>query len=221
MKTGFVNFQPVNTCLAVGFRIDAPEIIRAKKYLANKYGSKYDFAPHITLLLVPYREDAFYKVLPDFEKYFVNLRPFKVKLDSLLLTPKRRFFSIEIGSEYVKPIHKDLFKIASKYRAKEIREKDLKRIGEGFYNKEEVANLEKYGIAHSGDLFQCHLSIGDVVPENVDLKKVEEVLLAILNPIIGTQVSVNEISLILHTDAPKQSEMVELWRKNYQLKEKS
>lgn len=212
-----MKFTPVNTCIASDFRIDIPQINEAKKLLAEKYDSKFNIPSHITVLLMPFTQELFDEAKPEIEEYFQKLKPVNITIGDLICELDRRFLSLKVNEEEILPIHRKLLALAGKYRTNQLREKDIRRLEEGRYSDIEKTNLEKHGFAFSDNLFNSHLTLGNVSTTDVDLSEVKKQLDNLLKPILRKQISLSRIKLVFHTDSPIQSDIVELWSKEYDL----
>lgn len=212
-----MNFTPVNTCIASDFRVDISEINAAKKSLAEKYGSRFNIPSHITVLLMPFTQELFDKAKPEIEDYLQKLKPVNITIGDPVCELDRKFFSLTVNEEEILPIHRKLLALAGKYRTNQLREKDIRRLEEGRYGDIEKANLEKHGFAFSDNLFNSHLTLGNVSVPDVDLSEVKKQLDNLLKPILHKQIPLSRIKLVFHTDSPVQSDMVELWSKEYLL----
>lgn len=212
-----MNFTPVNTCIASDFRVDIPEINAAKKLLTEKYGSKFNIPSHITVLLMPFTQEFFDEAKPEIEDYFQKLKPVNITIGDLVCEPDRNFFSLNVNEEEILPIHRKLLALAGKYRTNQLREKDIKRPQEGRCGETERANLEKHGFAFSDNLFNSHLTLGNISASDVDLSEVKKQLDNLLKPTLHKQIPLSRIKLVFHTDSPIQSDMIELWSKEYLL----
>lgn len=211
-----MNFIPVNTCVAADFRVDVDAINQAKKILAEKYSSKFNIPSHITVLLMPYTQTLFNTVRPEVENYFSSLRPISITVKSLDCETERRFFSLKVDEEELLKVHRDLLTLAGKYRSSELREKDIKRLDEGRYSQIEKDNLIKHGFAFTDNLFNSHLTLGNC-SDDVDLEIVKKELFKVLCHLIGTQIILNRVNFVFHTDSLNQSDMIELYKKEFNL----
>mgnify|MGYP001612959462 CR=1 FL=1 len=210
------NFIPVNTCVAADFRVDVAEINQAKNLLAEKYASKFNIPSHITILLMPYTQTLFERVKPELERFFSSLSPIIITIKSLDCETDRKFFSLKVDEAGLLKVHRELLSIAGKYRSNELREKDIKRLEEGRYEQIEKDNLVKHGFVFTDNLFNSHLTLGSC-PGEADLEKVKGELSEILNHLIGTKIILNHVNFVFHTDSPNQSDMVELYKKEFLL----
>lgn len=206
---------PVNTCLSAGTDIENEIILKAKRFLAINYQNQYDLPPHLTYMLCPFPEYNLEKIKPEIEQYLKNKKTMKFTLGDLELEPKKRFFSIPVRGEEIKLIHKELLILFNKYRDNRVREKDITRINSGERSEEEIELIKKYGYFRVLDKFSAHITIGNVEASDDQIPLITQNLNRMLAEVINKRLEINKIKVVFHTDSEIQSEMKELWKKDY------
>lgn len=185
-------------------RIPFPQTInkvlkREKDRFVAKYGSSYKSEPHITLYLGRYTKQGFSKLIPDLLS--LSIKQFSV----FLLKPKmtlgkefqHKFFFVDISNKKeLYALHVAVLKLTVRYRSPLLRKKDQQRLRTGLYGKAERNNLSRYGCVHVLQLFEPHITLGEVgvnekQPALADVQKN-------LKSIKGARFSVSNFTALLH-----------------------
>lgn len=211
--------KPINTCLTAYTDIDNKFIARAKHFLSKDYHNRYDSLPHLTYMICPFPEYNLEKIKREIDSYFKNKTPFIFNLSNLHFEPKRKFYSIPVIGENIKKLHEDLVHLFNKYRDDHIREKDILRIEAGEREQEEINLIKQYGYFRIFDRFTPHITIGNVETSGENIQQITQKLNEVLLEIVGKSIVVEKISVIFHTDSEVQTEMKELWGKDYFLQQ--
>lgn len=127
---------------------------------------------HITLYMCRF-ERASYKLLIK-SLYDTELNKFSVNIDRLTFTPSKnggKFCSIKIKGKSLQKIHEQIVSIANPLRNNLIRSKELQRVKDDVYSKKEIELLYKYGYVEVMENYRPHITIGDNVSVNAQLKK--------------------------------------------------
>jgi hypothetical protein len=189
----------------------------AKKYMSQNYGNTFDIEPHITHLLLPLFENEFYKLQETLHKYLSNLKPFEIKIGGISISKKRKFFALEIHDPKLARFHAELLKLVEPYRKGAVREKDLKRLGDNFYNSKEVENIKKFGYPRVLKLNKPHITLGSCEHDQCNLNEIRNELEKILKNTINSKYKINNLVFMLHTNSEHQSDMVEIYKKTINL----
>jgi 2'-5' RNA ligase len=188
----------------VSIQVPFPEKIskvlkQEKDRFVAKYGSSYKSEPHITLWLGRYTKEGFLKLIPDLQE--LSLKSFTISL----LKPEvikegglhRHLYIIDASNkEQLRALHKEISKIAVRYRSPLLREKDQKRLRAGLYGTEERQNLDSYGYARALQSFEPHITLGEI-----DVNDPQPVLKDIqknLEQIEGEEIIVSQIVVVFH-----------------------
>ncbi len=187
----------------VSIRIDFPEQVTAilkkeKQDFITKYGGSYNSDPHITLYLSSYALEGFPKLIEDLKR--ITIKPFTFSLLKPTIIPEDKGRKLCIVDVSNKPelldLHTQVLEVAAKYRSPHIREKDQQRLEQGLYGEKERYNLEHYGHVRALELFEPHITLGEIPIEahDPDLHDIEKNL----QPVLGEQILVSEIVVYFH-----------------------
>ncbi len=154
----------------IGVHIPLPkklvrEIQKLSKRLNFPYQSYYGLPPHITLHLARIEKNGFPRLVSSIAK--LPVKPFSVRLTSLMCDTKSRRVPIFIAKKIYKSqtllhFHERIVHATNTVRSGLIRTKDLKRIQEGLYTKEEIAYIHKYGYLLVMKNYVPHISLGAI-----------------------------------------------------------
>lgn len=141
------------------------EIQKLSKLLNFPYKSYYGLPPHITLHLARIKENNFERLCESIDR--LPKKPFTVQLTSLLCDTKSRRIPIFIVQRIHKTpplmqLHANIVRATNAVRGGLIRTKDLKRIQEGLYTKEEIAYIRQYGYLLVMKNYMPHISLGKI-----------------------------------------------------------
>lgn len=209
--------KPINTCLSAGTDIENNTIAQAKVYLSEKYNNKYNLTPHLTYMICPFPEYNLQKIIPELDAYFKEKRQLVLRLNDLHFNPRRKFFSMPISGTEVNDIHKDLVLLFNKFLDGSVRAKDIERIKAGERDAKEIELIKKYGYFRIFDNFTPHITIGNVEAEDAEIPAIEQKLKQMLADLINNDIIVDNVHVTFHTDSEVQSEMQEIWGKDYKL----
>jgi len=158
----------------ISIRIAFPENItaileREKNRFVGEYGSSYTSAPHITLYLGRYIEEGFPRLIEDLRK--LPLEPFTISLlkPEMIVEKElqRNFYFVDISNkETLRELHAKILPIAARYRSTQLRTRDQQRLDQGVYGNEERENLSRYGGARVLNLFEPHITLGEIGMQN-------------------------------------------------------
>ncbi len=157
-----VNHPITPFVLGIFFNITDNNIATAKKHIFDKYGSLYASQPHFSLLVTPLLRENEENLKKELQMYFGKLKPFTVKIGGLDFENKHKFYQLTLVSDELKSVHQDLLLLVQKYRGDAVRQKDLKRIAEGYYSPEELKMFDKWGYARCDEQFEAHITIGNI-----------------------------------------------------------
>ncbi len=154
----------------IGVHIPLPkkwvrEIQQLSKRLNLPYESYYGLPPHITLHLARIEKNGFPRLVSSIAK--LPVKPFTVRLTSLMCDTQSRRVPIFIAKKIYKSrallhLHERIVLETNAVRGGLIRTKDLKRIQEGLYTKEEIAYIHKYGYLLVMKNYMPHISLGAI-----------------------------------------------------------
>lgn len=141
------------------------EIQTLSKLLNFPYKSYYGLPPHITLHLARIEKGGFATLVSSIAK--LPIEPFTVRLTSLMCDTKSRRVPIFIVQRIHKTppliqLHANIVRATNAVRGGLIRTKDLKRIQEGLYTKEEIAYIRQYGYLLVMKNYMPHISLGKI-----------------------------------------------------------
>lgn len=186
----------------------------------EKYANQYTYSPHITYAITPIKEEHFERARKDLAKFIKSKSKFKVKISGIKLEKGKNFFYLELIGDELFEIHKSVTILLNKHRDNCIRAKDSVKLQNGEFGKKDCEYIEKYGYSRVFDNFKSHITIGNVNIENPDLVAIEKELHKIIKPIENTEIEIDDIRGFFHTDSDKgQSEMQEMWKGVYKLRE--
>lgn len=173
------------------------KIVRAEKAFALDYNLKTE--PHLTLHMARFHKRNFAKVFKALQRE--KFQKFSLELTSLRMIKNNlrdnQFIFIGLKDrKQIYALHKKVIAIAEKYRDGLIRTKDIKRLKDGLYTKQEKAYLQKYGYARVLKNFDPHISIGHV--ENERANALFSGLSKILYPTAKEKFAVNSIIVGLY-----------------------
>ena len=210
--------KPINTCLSAGTDIESEEIQKAKKYLTDNFNNHYNLLPHITFTICPFPEDNLAKIVKEIDSYFEGKNRISFELAPLNYEPQKQFFSLPIVGSEIKKIHEDLVNLFNKYRDGYIREKDLLRFQSNERTVKDMELIQQYGYFRIFERFTPHITIGNVETTDEMMPLIKNELERLLENTISKNITVNKIHLTFHTDSEIQSDMQEIWGKDYFLK---
>jgi hypothetical protein len=213
-----MNLIPCYTSLAIHTDIHSEKIDAAKKFMKETYGSTFDVDPHVTHLLFPMLNENFEELLPHLEVYLTALSPMTVHLGDVEVEERRKFFKLGIHDSNLDSLHRDLLEIAAPFRRGAMRQKDIERLDNDYYDEKHKKYLNKYGYPRVLDMNKPHITLGSCETDICDLVKIKAELLDILEGVANSDLVISEIGIMLHTDAKVQSDMEVLYFKNYILK---
>jgi uncharacterized protein YqgV (UPF0045/DUF77 family) len=210
-----MNLKTTDKIIGIDIPIQNKEISEIKRYL-KKYGNTYTLEPHITLLLLPVSNfsDELFDELKSF-LFKINLK--EIKVLNLDLNKGRKFLSLKIDERFLKELHMKLLKIVQKYNLKAVRKKDFEKMKNNLLDKKELEYLEKYGYYRVLDNFDIHITLGNVTCETC-LDDVFQELKEKTRSLNNKKINVEQIKLLFHTDAEKQSGMKILKKEMIKLK---
>lgn len=209
--------KPINTCLSAGTDIQNEPLSKAKEYLTKNYNNRYNLLPHLTYMICPFPEYNLEKAKVDISDYFLNKKPFVFNLSELHFEPKKKFYSIPVIGSEVKNLHEDLVHLFNKYRDGHVRKKDIARIQAGEREPKEIELIRKWGYFRIFDNFTPHITVGNVEADDKEIPLITKKLQEMLKDVLGKTITINQIHIAFHTDSEIQTEMKELWGKDYSL----
>lgn len=212
--------KSITTCFGIDFKILNDQITKAKGYLSQYFGSKFDhLVPHVTFSLTPLPKKNFVSLKKEFEQYLKReiKKPFPVKFSNLKLEANKNFFYLPVFGSQIKKIHRDIVKLFNQYREGCLREKDLERVKNGEYSAKEANHIKKYGYLRTMGHFHPHITIGDVNTEKPNMVKIKRELKKMLAGVVNQTLLVDNIHAVFYRDAKKQSAMKVIWEKDYWL----
>lgn len=207
--------QTTNTTLSIGTKIQDGAISRAKRYLKENYGNKYDADPHFNFIIIAMPKDSLKAVETKLDAYFKGRKAIDLLLSDLTYNSKDKFFSIPIVGEEVMNIHKDLLNILNAERNGCMREKDLEKMHSNNRDEEEIQNIKLYGYPRMLNKFTPHVTIGNIDKHNFDLEDVTNNLKTILKDIFNATIQIDHVAVSLYVDSEVQSNFKHVWSKEY------
>ncbi|MGI5898046.1 MAG: DUF1045 domain-containing protein [Candidatus Dojkabacteria bacterium] len=213
------NFKPINTSFSVDSILEIKEIVDAKILMNQVYGNQYShIPPHLTYTIIPFPRKNFELGRKDLIAYIQEQKPFKARISDLEYEEKNKFFYVSLSGDMIKQHHKNITLILNKYRDNYIREKDLERLKLGSFDDISMKYLQDYGYTRVFDNYRTHITIGNYTIENVDLKKLENRLRDILEPILNKEIEINNIHGMFYTDSAKSQDDIEpIWEETFRL----
>lgn len=211
--------QTTDRCLSVSLPLVESGILEAKRYLAATCGSRYGIDPHVTLAISPLPEATLHLATAELDRYFADKGPVEVFLNDVEIDREGRFLYLSVESDGVTRWHSALTAIISQYRDGYIRAKDALRLEQGFYDKVEIANIQKFGFPRVNERFVPHVTLGSLEVEDVSIATIESHVRNLVSDVIGSTVQLTTVTAMYHTEAGIQTEMRIAWRKDYVLSE--
>ncbi len=215
------NAQITKYTLSIGVSIKNDTIAKAKKYLKDRYGSKYDDPdPHLNFLIMAMPEGKKHKIVEVLDRYFSKFNKLNIKLGKLNYEDKNNFFSLPIIEGNIMEMHKDLIDLLNPIRSNYIREKDDIRIGQGKVDEIEKRYIYNYGYLRVLDKFTPHVTIGNLSENfvNSDIVDIKRSLDHILGQLYSVELSFNLVYATHILDAETQSDYKIMWEREFFLK---
>ncbi|MGD8752120.1 MAG: 2'-5' RNA ligase family protein [Anaerolineales bacterium] len=210
-------YKTIDKCLSVTFQVENPNIEEAKKYLEKNFDSIYSINPHITFSITPIPARNLENAKKAIEDFFSDRKGFIVRLQGIAANPKSRFLYLKVQSGGISKLHADLVALLNKYRDGYIREKDVGRIEQGYYNPSQIQNIVDYGFPRVMDLYQPHITLGNIPDGQVDIEQVKSKLVEILANSAEGNIHISNVMVHYFSDAINQSQLEVIWDKKYPL----
>lgn len=210
--------NPVNTVVAVHCDVEDENIRKIQQFLLDKYNSRFAFRPHITFLLMPISTLDFEKLLPVLRLQMQNIKSFTALIQKVYFDPKDKYYSLTLDQQKLLKVHKILLSTALPFRHNALREKDIERIKKGYWDKEQVQYLHKYGFPRVMDKFHAHISLGTVEKEGVDLDKIVVEIRLKLKTVLRKGFEITRMTLMHHVDSERYENMDVLYEEVVNLK---
>ncbi|MGD2158182.1 MAG: DUF1045 domain-containing protein [Anaerolineales bacterium] len=210
-------YKTTDKCLSVTFQVENPNIEETKVYLEKNFDSIYTIRPHITFSITPIPTRNLENAKKAIENFLSDKKGFIVRLKGLAVDPKNRFFYLKVQNGGISKFHADLVASLNKYRDGYIREKDVERIEQGYYNPSQIQNIVDYGFPRVLDLYRPHITLGNIPDVQVDIEQVKSKLVEILSNSAEGNIHISDVFVHYFSDAINQSQMEVIWDKKYRL----
>lgn len=166
----------------IGVHIDLPlalrrQITSLRSTLDVKYASHQSLPPHLTLHLARIRSSSFPQLLRALTG--LHPKPFTVRLTSLRcdIEGDRLFFSQGVRmTPSLFALHQQIVRVTNTIRGNLVRSKDLERIKNSVYAKEQATFIRRYGYLRVLKNFRPHITVGSMQlpPAPVIQKRIRE-----------------------------------------------
>ncbi|HPA25499.1 MAG TPA: DUF1045 domain-containing protein [bacterium] len=158
----------------IGIHLNLPEDITQKIFALQKklklgYEGQHETIPHITMHLAKFPKKNFKKLLNFLNN--LNIKPFEIKIfkvsNEFNKMHKNYFLDLEIVNDKILyNFHKKIVLMVDKMRNKQIRQKDLQRIKNGKFSRQEILMIKKHGYVRVMKYFVPHITLGEINPDS-------------------------------------------------------
>src|SRR3990172_10371077 len=199
--------------LSVYSPVNIPLLKKVKIWLKEKYGSSYKNILHISYVFSPIPEFNIPAVKRELFNYFSKFHSYKIKIGSVYLNKKKKFFYLKINHPQILKMHNELTLLVNKYRNNYFREKDLERMKKDYYSEEELKMLKRFGYARVFKTFEPHISLGDLEHniENINLDEILKQLQTKLHPLINKEYLIDSAVVVYYQDSSWNTEGKFIW----------